>query len=174
MKKVMILFFVVVGVFISCRRFQVGVNQILYIYKSAGDYRENIWIDVYDKEEGVINRPTSAEIINPQKKHLKIYNDYYAFWAQGCNGCHNCISVPTSLLWQDSSALDTLTNEELISMITDDNPFLEYYSTNNDYEISCLIDSAKAAKIFKKHKLYKYAEDCFCSCLNSYYRDCDK
>ena len=171
MKNVLVL--VMICLCFSCQRFQIGAEEPLLIYKSDVDYRNNIWINIYSNDDDLIGRPRSSEIINPETSHLKIYDEYYAFWFHGCNGCYSCIPVPTSLSWRDSSALDTLTDDELLLLVVDDNPFDEFYvASNNRYKHSCLLDSKKAKKIFKRHKLDEYVSENKCNCFQAHGREC--
>ncbi len=151
-----VLFITMAICLVSCD-FQIGVYQFLFIYRSKVDYSNQIFIVVDStRNPDYIIRPSKNEI-KEYLKPVKLRDNYFRaddnVWRNGWNPAFYCRSVPTSLTIDQADALDTLTNEELLDLVVDFEPYLEFYSTNRNKAIGKLSDDNKCNKIIKEGKL---------------------
>lgn len=144
--------------FVSCD-FQIGVSRFLFIYRSKADYSNQIFIAVDSTRNYIISRPSKNEI-KEYLKPVKLRDNYFKasdpIWRNGWSPYHYCKCVPTSLTIDQADALDTLTNEELLDLVVDFEPYLEFYSTDRDKVIHKLSDDNKCNKIIKEGNLSNY------------------
>lgn len=154
-----VLFITMAICLVSCD-FQIGVYQFLFIYRSKVDYSNQIFIVVDStRNPDYIIRPSKNEI-KEYLKPVKLRDNYFRaddnVWRNGWNPAFYCRSVPTSLTIDQADALDTLTNEELLDLVVDFEPYLEFYSTNRNKAIGKLSDDNKCNKIIKEGNLSNY------------------
>lgn len=139
--------------------FQIGVSQHLYIYKAKADYSNQIFIWIDTTRTHIYQKPKKDEI-NEYAKPTILRDNYHMVHGFGRhNGWdHNdyCHHVPTSLTIDQAAALDTLSDEDLLKMVVDFEPYLEFYGTNRNKVISKLTDVDKCNKIIKEGKITKY------------------
>ena len=146
--------------FVACD-FQIGVSHFLFIYKAKADYSNQIFIFVDSTRTHIYRRPKKDKV-KEYLKPIKLCDNY--FMADGVverNGWKPtffCECVPTTLTIDHADALDTLTDEQLLDLVVDFEPYLEFYSTNRLKAIKKLSNVDKCNKIIKDGKLSKYMD----------------
>ncbi|MBR5433553.1 MAG: hypothetical protein IK117_03875 [Bacteroidales bacterium] len=146
--------------FVACD-FQIGVSNWVFIYKAKADYSNQIFISVDSSRTYIYRRPKKNEI-KEYLKHIKLQDNYFkvegAWNHNGWYGLSHCDCVPISLTIEQVDSLDSLTDEELLKLVIDFEPYLEFYSTNRNKIISKLKDDNKCNKIIKEGKLSEYMD----------------
>ncbi len=153
-----ILLIIMAFCFVACD-FQIGVSHFLFIYKAKADYSNQIFIFVDSTRSHIYRRPKKDEV-KEYLKPIKLRDNYFmadeVVNRNGWEPTFFCECVPTSLTTDHADALDTLTDEQLLDLVVDFEPYLEFYSTNRLKSIKKMSNVDKCNKIIKDGKLSKY------------------